>query len=64
MAFNSTPYFNHCRLWGDQGEYFARRGKAACACGIYGEATIAKAQRLAEDGIDFLPIPSFPEDHN
>lgn len=36
----------------------------ADARGIYGEATIAEAQGLAEDGIDFLPIPSFPEDHN
>jgi hypothetical protein len=36
----------------------------ADARGIYGEATIAEAQSLAEDGIDFLPIPSFPEDHN
>jgi hypothetical protein len=36
----------------------------ACVRGIYGEATIAEAQSLADDGIDFLPIPSFPEDHN
>jgi hypothetical protein len=36
----------------------------ADARGIYGEATIAEAQGLAEDGIDFLPIPTFPEDHN
>ncbi len=36
----------------------------ADARGIYGEATIAEAQGLAEDGIDFMPIPTFPEDHN
>lgn len=36
----------------------------ADARGIYGEATIAEAQDLADDGIAFLPIPSFPEDHN
>jgi hypothetical protein len=32
--------------------------------GIYGEATNAEARAMIEDGIDFLPLPSFPEDHN
>ena len=34
------------------------------ARGIYGEATLDEAKSLAEDGIDFMPIPSFPEDRN
>jgi hypothetical protein len=32
--------------------------------GIYGEATPEEAKGLLEDGIEFLPIPSFPEDRN
>ncbi|PLP59796.1 DUF1178 domain-containing protein [Mesorhizobium loti] len=32
--------------------------------GIYGEATLEEAQSLAEDGVEFLPIPSFPDDRN
>jgi hypothetical protein len=32
--------------------------------GIYGEATNEEARALVEDGIDFMPLPSFPEDHN
>lgn len=32
--------------------------------GIYGEATREEARSLAEDGVDFLPLPVFPEDHN
>jgi hypothetical protein len=32
--------------------------------GIYGEATSEEARALIEDGIDFMPLPSFPEDHN
>jgi len=32
--------------------------------GIYGEATIDEAKSLAEDGVGFMPIPVFPEDHN
>ncbi len=32
--------------------------------GIYGEATSEEARGLVEDGIDFMPLPSFPEDHN
>ena len=34
------------------------------AHGIYGEATGEEAQALIEEGIDFLPLPSLPEDRN
>ena len=34
------------------------------ARGIYGEATREEAQALAEEGIEFFPLPSLPEDHN
>ena len=36
----------------------------ADARGIYGEATPDEARGLAEDGVEFLPIPVFPEDRN
>ena len=32
--------------------------------GIYGEATLEEAKSLVEDGVEFMPIPSFPEDRN
>jgi hypothetical protein len=32
--------------------------------GIYGEATPEEARGLIEDGVDFMPIPVFPEDRN
>ncbi|MEP0324550.1 DUF1178 family protein [Bauldia litoralis] len=32
--------------------------------GIYGEATSEDAKALAEEGIDFYPLPSLPEDQN
>ena len=32
--------------------------------GIYGEATNDEAKALVEEGIDFLPLPSLPEDRN
>lgn len=32
--------------------------------GIYGEATLEEAKSLAEDGVEFMPIPSFPDDRN
>jgi len=32
--------------------------------GIYGEATADEAKGLAEDGIDFQPLPPLPEDRN
>lgn len=31
---------------------------------IHGEATRAEVESLAEDGIDVLPIPILPDDHN
>jgi hypothetical protein len=34
------------------------------ARGIYGEATPQEARGLVEDGVEFMPIPVFPEDHN
>ena len=34
------------------------------ARGIYGEATPEEARSLAEDGVEFMPIPVFPEDRN
>ena len=32
--------------------------------GIYGYATPEEAQSLIEDGVEFMPIPSFPDDRN
>jgi hypothetical protein len=32
--------------------------------GIYGEATPDEARGLVEDGVEFMPIPVFPEDQN
>lgn len=32
--------------------------------GIYGEATSEEVSGLIEDGIDFMPLPNVPEDHN
>jgi len=34
------------------------------AHGIYGEATSEEAQALVEEGIEFLPLPSLPEERN
>ena len=34
------------------------------ARGIYGEATLEEARDLAEDGVEFMPIPVFPDDRN
>jgi hypothetical protein len=34
------------------------------ARGIYGEATSDEVRGLAEDGVDFMPLPVFPEDRN
>jgi hypothetical protein len=34
------------------------------ARGIYGEATRDEVVALAEEGIDFLPLPDLPEEHN
>jgi hypothetical protein len=32
--------------------------------GIYGEASLAEAKELADEGIEFLPLPILPEDQN
>lgn len=34
------------------------------ARGIYGEATLDEAKGLAEDGVEFMPLPVFPDDRN
>lgn len=34
------------------------------ARGIYGEATRDEVIALAEEGIDFMPLPDLPEEHN
>ena len=34
------------------------------ARGIYGEATKEEVAALVEDGVDFMPLPNIPEDHN
>ena len=34
------------------------------ARGIYGEATSDEARGLVEDGVEFVPLPVFPDDQN
>jgi hypothetical protein len=34
------------------------------ARGIYGEATREEVSSLLEDGVDFMPLPTLPEEHN
>lgn len=34
------------------------------ARGIYGEATFEEASSLVEEGVEFMPLPVFPEDKN
>lgn len=34
------------------------------ARGIYGEATAEEARGLVEDGVGFMPLPTFPDDTN
>ena len=34
------------------------------ARGIYGEASPEEARSLIEDGVEFMPLPVFPEDQN
>ncbi len=34
------------------------------ARGIYGEATRDEVASLIEDGVDFMPLPGLPEEHN
>lgn len=38
--------------------------KEADQRGIYGEATREEVAGLVEDGIDFMPLPTVPEEHN
>ena len=38
--------------------------KEVDAHGIYGEATREEVAALVEDGVDFMPLPSIPEEHN
>lgn len=51
------------------GEKFAEEArkihfKEADPRGIYGEATREEVAGLVEDGIDFMPLPTLPEEHN
>ena len=32
--------------------------------GIYGEATVEEAKALVDDGVEFMPLPVFPDDQN
>ena len=34
------------------------------AHGIYGEATREEVAALVEEGVDFMPLPNLPEEHN
>lgn len=38
--------------------------KEVDARGIYGEATREEVAALVEDGVDFMPLPNLPEEHN
>lgn len=38
--------------------------KEVDARGIYGEATREEVASLVEDGVDFMPLPNIPEEHN
>lgn len=51
---------------GDKFAEEARRihHKEVDARGIYGEATREEVSALAEDGIEFMPLPPLPEEHN
>lgn len=51
------------------GERFAEEARKihdheSPARGIYGEATREEVAGLAADGVDFMPLPVLPEDHN
>lgn len=51
------------------GDQFAEEARKihfeeAEARGIYGQATRDEVVALAEDGIDFMPLPDLPEEHN
>ena len=38
--------------------------KEVDARGIYGEATREEVASLGEEGVDFMPLPNLPEEHN
>lgn len=51
------------------GERFAEEARRihfgeADARSIYGEASAEEARALAEEGVEFVPLPSFPDDGN
>jgi len=51
------------------GDKFASEARKIHDCevephGIYGEATAEEAASLLEDGIEFMPLPSLPEEQN
>ncbi len=51
------------------GDRFALEARKIHDCevephGIYGEATPQEAASLLEDGIDFMPLPTLPEEQN
>jgi len=53
----------------DVGDRFAEEARRihfgeAEARGIYGRATPDEARALIEDGVEFMPIPVFPDDRN
>ncbi|MBL8581351.1 MAG: DUF1178 family protein [Rhizobiaceae bacterium] len=53
----------------DVGDKFAEEARKihfgeTDARAIYGEATVEEARGLAEDGVDFMPLPVFPDDRN
>ncbi len=53
----------------DVGDKFAEEARKihfgeAEARGIYGQATPDEARALIEDGVEFMPIPIFPDDRN
>ncbi|QPC85626.1 DUF1178 family protein [Mesorhizobium sp. NBSH29] len=53
----------------DVGDKFAEEARKihfgeTDARSIYGAATVDEARGLVEDGVEFMPIPSFPDDRN
>jgi len=53
----------------DVGERFADEARKihreeAEPRGIYGKATAEEAESLSEEGVEFHPLPTLPEDHN
>ena len=56
----------HAEYVGDKFAEEARKihFKEVDARGIYGEATREEVAALVEDGVDFMPLPNLPEEHN